>query len=149
MVQSNSDVDILLTAALQFLGLPYIWGGQGINGFDCSGLAREILSAAEVFPPEDTSAQGLHDWLISNGAKKDTYDRGSLVFYGKSNKQISHVVIALSPYIAIGANGGTSKTLTREDAIRDGAFVKIRAIRYRKDIVAAFMPNYPSHLVCR
>jgi cell wall-associated NlpC family hydrolase len=46
-----------LTYALQQLGKPYLWGGTGPDGYDCSGLVMEAYLAAGVSLPRTTYQQ--------------------------------------------------------------------------------------------
>jgi len=43
--------------AQDMLGLPYIWGGTGGIGVDCSGLVQSALAATRVDAPRDTDQQ--------------------------------------------------------------------------------------------
>ena len=62
---------------------------------------------------------------------------GSLLFYGKSTSEITHVDVCISPEanLSIGASGGDSTTKTIDDAIKADARVKINYIR--KDLIAS------------
>ncbi|MFJ8857303.1 NlpC/P60 family protein [Streptomyces sp. NPDC102451] len=46
-----------LTAARQALGRPYVWGADGPDGFDCSGLMRWAYAQAGVGLPRTSQAQ--------------------------------------------------------------------------------------------
>lgn len=48
--------DFLATARL-FLGTPYLWGGRGGLGIDCSGLIQIAMAAAGVGCPRDSDMQ--------------------------------------------------------------------------------------------
>ena len=43
--------------AEDMLGLPYIWGGTGYIGVDCSGLVQSALAAIGIDAPRDTDQQ--------------------------------------------------------------------------------------------
>lgn len=49
--------DKAMQYALQQLGKPYVWGGTGPNGFDCSGLMQKAYQAAGVDIPRTSQMQ--------------------------------------------------------------------------------------------
>jgi len=126
--------------ALHFVGMPYIWGGDdAVAGFDCSGFVIEILKSVGILPRSgDWTAEGLYELFqdreISN---HHAIKEGCLVFFAKGNK-INHVEYVWKKGLTIGASGGGSRTLTRIDAIKQNAYVKIRPLR--KDIYAIVNP---------
>lgn len=127
---------------MSFVGLPYIWGGDDpIVGFDCSGLVQEILASAGIDPPGDQSAQALYDKLYETSSL-NVYGPGSVAFYGKSVREITHVAFMIDTYRIVEAGGGGSKTLTREDAAKQNAYVRIRTVKHRLDLVAVLKPRY-------
>lgn len=118
--------------AWQFLGKPYIWGGDdAVQGFDCSGFAIEILKSVGLLPREgDWTAQGLKDYF--KDYVEGTPGPGKLVFWtGADKKKIIHVEICIDKELSIGASGGGSKTLTVQDAIDQNAYIKIRPFNSR------------------
>jgi cell wall-associated NlpC family hydrolase len=132
----------LYNYALSLVGVPYRWGGSNpISGFDCSGLVQEILAAGGYDIPGDQNAQAFHDHFVKTGTP-NVLGLGALVFYGTSVKEINHIQFMLSDKLAIGANGGGSKTVNASEADKASAFVKVRPYDYRKDIVAIVMPKY-------
>lgn len=53
---SARAVDPVATAEL-FLGAPYLWGGRGAGGIDCSGLVQVAMAASGIPVPRDTDQQ--------------------------------------------------------------------------------------------
>lgn len=125
---------------LTYLHRPYIWGGDDpIRGFDCSGLVQELLAILDLDPVGDQTAQGLFNHFYKR--KYSTFgDTGTLIFYGKSETEISHVGMLFDSHTVLESGGGGSRTLTEKDAIDQNAFVRLRHIRKRKDIVMAIRP---------
>ncbi len=52
MVESDA-----VTIAERLLGMPYLWGGRGADGVDCSGLVQVALAATGIAAPRDTDMQ--------------------------------------------------------------------------------------------
>lgn len=57
-VQPAGDraVDPVAIAEL-LLGMPYLWGGRGSDGIDCSGLVQVAMAACGIALPRDTDQQ--------------------------------------------------------------------------------------------
>jgi cell wall-associated NlpC family hydrolase len=133
--------------AKSFIGTPYRWGGDDpILGFDCSGFVQECLASVGMDPSGDQSAQALYNFFAQAGVS-DMNGPGALAFYGKSKFEITHVVLMVNEWQGIGANGGGSKTVDLGSAAASNAFIKIRPVDYRKDLVAILMPKYPKGAV--
>lgn len=126
-----------------FVGLPYRWGGDDpIQGFDCSGLAQEALASVGIDPLGDQTAQGLYEAFKGRSVPASGFPiaAGCLCFYGKSVKAITHVAISIGENLMIEAGGGGSKTLTAADAAQQNAYVRMRPIHRRGDLVAVVDP---------
>lgn len=124
-----------------FLNEPYLWGGSGLEGIDCSGLALEGLKAVGLAPREqDFSADALLTKLFADAPRshlESELRRGMFVFWANPDGSIRHVEIVWATWalpggrqlvLTIGASGGGSRTVDRAEAKRTDARVKIRRI---------------------
>lgn len=133
---------ILEQYAMSFLGKPYIWGGDDPSGFDCSGLIIELLQSCGLLPHRfDTTSQGLHDKFI-NDSMKGAVGFGTLAFFGKSVTRITHIGFMVDDFRMLEAGGGGKHIKTLKDAIKYNAFIRIRPIKMRRDLVAIIKPHY-------
>jgi cell wall-associated NlpC family hydrolase len=72
--------DRAVTFALEQLGKPYVWGGTGPGGYDCSGLAyRSWFEATGTYIPRVASAQ-YHG--AGPAVPWSSLQAGDLVFWG-------------------------------------------------------------------
>jgi cell wall-associated NlpC family hydrolase len=76
------------------LGKPYVWGGTGPYGYDCSGLVMEAYASAGVSIPRTSQDQ----WAA--GHRVSTPGPGDLVFFAGSDGTTSapgHVGLVIGP----------------------------------------------------
>lgn len=110
-------------------------------GFDCSGFVQELLASVGLDPPGDQTAQSLFDYFDKHGEQSPVPGVGVLAFYGESVSKIIHVAMFIDPYRLIEAGGGGSKTLTKQDAVSQNAYVRVRHL-YNRKIIAMRKPRY-------
>ena len=135
-----ADRDLFMEIAWQYYGTWYKWAGDDKSGIDCSGLVVECcLSLGLLGGIKDLNAAGLFKHFNKSGGKAKPA-RGCLVFYGKSQENISHVGICINDKFMLEAGGGDSKIKTEIEAIKSNAFVKVRPINLRNDIVGYVDP---------
>jgi len=117
--------DLALEYAQRWIGTFYSWGGDDPSGFDCSGFVQEVLQSVGIMPRSlDLPASGL---AARFSAKACEPKPGALLFRGNPATHVEMVLAVLDGVVlTIGASGGTSRTKTKEDAIRDNAFIKMR-----------------------
>jgi peptidoglycan DL-endopeptidase CwlO len=64
--------------AMQYLGVPYVWGGASPSGFDCSGLVVYAFAQAGLPGlPHYTGAL----WQLGVAVSRDQLAAGDLVFF--------------------------------------------------------------------
>ena len=63
--------------AMQFLGVPYVWGGASPAGFDCSGLIMYAYAKVGVSLPHHAASQ----YNLGTPVSKDQLQPGDLVFF--------------------------------------------------------------------
>jgi hypothetical protein len=96
--------DRLAATGLRFLGIPYIWGGNTPKGFDCSGLIQRIFWLNGVQLPRDSDLQARVGRLIPV-ARAGALRTGDLLFFGRSEENVTHVAMALSDGLFLHAYG--------------------------------------------
>jgi cell wall-associated NlpC family hydrolase len=65
--------------AMQYLGVPYVWGGASPSGFDCSGLVMYVYAQVGVSLPHNTVAQWNYPNAVS--VPRNELQPGDLVFF--------------------------------------------------------------------
>nr|MBA3787586.1 C40 family peptidase [Actinomycetota bacterium] len=63
--------------AMQYLGVPYRWGGADPSGFDCSGFLMYVYSKVGVSLPHNAAMQ----YGLGSPVSKDQLQPGDLVFF--------------------------------------------------------------------
>jgi cell wall-associated NlpC family hydrolase len=105
--------------ALQYLGVPYVWGGASPGGFDCSGLVMYVYAQLGISLPHYTVAQ----WNATIPISSSEMQPGDLVFFDG----LGHVGI----YIGGGqfVNAPHTGTVVRIDSMSNfGSFVGARRV---------------------
>jgi cell wall-associated NlpC family hydrolase len=85
-VPSSQVGGSVIDIAMQFMGVPYVWGGASPSGFDCSGFVMYVFARAGVSLPHSSRAQFGYGVAVS----RDALQPGDLVFFGSP---IHHVGI--------------------------------------------------------
>ncbi|HUK16918.1 MAG TPA: NlpC/P60 family protein [Bryobacteraceae bacterium] len=78
----------MLALSKRFLGLPYTWGGTSSYGYDCSGFVQMLERRHGVMMPRDAQPQA--EWNGVTPVKRDNIEPGDLLYFGSSEKHITH-----------------------------------------------------------
>ena len=73
----------VVSIALQYLGVPYVWGGASPSGFDCSGLTMYAYAKVGVYLPHNAAMQ----YGMGSAVSQSQLAPGDLVFFSG----LSHV----------------------------------------------------------
>lgn len=123
-----SNITKVIEAAYNALGKPYVYGGTGAKGYDCSGLTYSIyLNTLNIKLNRSSRAQA------SNGVAVNRQDLipGDLVFFRTSGKNIGHVGIYIGDGKMIHASSGRKKVIISS---LDESYYRTRYVTARRII---------------
>ena len=93
--EENTVGERIVSVAKSCLGVRYVWGGESMSGFDCSGLVYYTLKTLGYSPYRTASSQ----YKMGTYVSKDNLQPGDLVFFAGTYKSgISNVGI----YVGVG-----------------------------------------------
>lgn len=127
---SSSAVGNIVNAAKNYLGTPYVWGGDnsGEGGLDCSGFVYNALKDAGY----NISRQTAEDYRgYGDKISRSDMQPGDLVFFGKNGKA-THIGIYTGNGQMIHSSGGRSNTKSNP-----GKGVSITNVNSRSDFIEA------------
>jgi peptidoglycan DL-endopeptidase CwlO len=107
--------------AYRQLGKPYVWGAQGPDSFDCSGLTSQAWASGGVVIPRVSQQQ----WRQLTRVPLDVLRPGDLIIYFRG---ATHVAIYVGDGLVI-------------QAPRPGAHVKLSPIASNSPILGAVRPD--------
>jgi peptidoglycan DL-endopeptidase CwlO len=67
----------VVAIAMQYLGVPYVWGGASPSGFDCSGLTMYVYAQVGVSLPHHAASQ----FNVGVPVAREDLQPGDLVFF--------------------------------------------------------------------
>tara|TARA_R110000782_G_scaffold48551_1_gene106171 strand:- start:10259 stop:11185 length:927 start_codon:yes stop_codon:yes gene_type:complete len=114
-----------VAAAERQIGQPYVWGGRGAGGIDCSGLVQLALGQAGVRVPRDTDMQ--REGIGGDIPAGEPLQRGDLVFF--------------PGHVGIMMNG--------EQMLHANAYWMSTVIEPLADVVARLQPEHEGPILAR
>lgn len=116
---ANGPGAVAAAWALQQLGKPYVWGAEGPNSFDCSGLVMAAYRHAGINLPRVAAAQ--YNYTRAHGGavfSPELLQPGDLVFYDN----LGHVMMYIGGGKLVEAphTGDVVKVISWRAALSDG-----------------------------
>ena len=82
---------VVVDTALGLRGVPYLDGGDTLDGFDCSGFTQYVFAQHGVALPRETREQ----FRVGDKISDEAVEAGDLLFFSTTTPGPSHVAIAL------------------------------------------------------
>ncbi len=90
----------VVQSSMQYIGVPYVFGGTSPSGFDCSGYVQYVFAHAGIYLPRTADAQYEVGYPVST----EELVAGDLVFFSTYAYGPSHVGIYLGEGSFINAS---------------------------------------------
>ena len=121
LLLSNAQLlaDDVVDFAARFIGRPYVWGAEGPNSFDCSGLTQYVFQEFGVTLPRRAIDQSR-----TGDPAGRRLQRGDLLFFSTDDRQklVTHVGIYEGNNMMIDASKRHGRV--RRDDLREDFWVE-------------------------
>lgn len=123
----------LVATAVNFMGIPYLWGGTSAKNIDCSGLVSNVFFMHGLQMPRDADMQSHCGRILSTEWDSTLLEAGDLLFFGRKataqkKERVSHVAMYMGGGQFIHAAGHRERV----------------GINHMDSTQAHFIDNYPA-----
>ena len=109
--------------AQRFLGVPYLWAGKTVKGFDCSGFTQFVHKMFGISIRRDARMQFEDGAYVSDNPLEGR--AGDLMFFAESGDAITHVGLCLGKGRVLHARGMVRvNSLDRNDPLFSADLLK-------------------------
>ena len=131
---SNTLAEDAVDLAAQLIGRPYVWGAEGPNSFDCSGLTQFVYQEVGIALPRRAISQST-----SGDPARGALRRGDLLFFSTDTRQklVTHVGVYEGDGVMIDASKRHGRV--RRDNLDDSYWV-VRFMFARRLLMGADDP---------
>jgi cell wall-associated NlpC family hydrolase len=137
----------VVQTALQFHGIPYLWGGTSSKNIDCSGLVANAYFLNGTQLPRDGDLQSLCGREVSTRYTADGLEPGDLLFFGRKatedqEEDITHVALYIGNGEFIHSAGWRERvSINSLDPARDNYIERYPEIYIRTVRIIGEEPN--------
>jgi Cell wall-associated hydrolases (invasion-associated proteins) len=136
-VDERALAEWFLEVGKRFSGIPYLLGGNGYGGFDCSGLVVYLHRHLGVNLPRTSQEQYAYLPPV-----RVTVRAGDLLFFSSSGKKVDHVAIYIGGGLMLHASGRRGQVVVEPwTALRPIYVGARRVFRYEKACTASPPPS--------
>jgi hypothetical protein len=127
LAEKTTPASDVVDLAASLIGRPYVWGAEGPNSFDCSGLTQYVFREIAVDLPRRAISQSKAGHSVGRGLK-----RGDLLFFSTDTRRslVTHVGIyeGSGRMIEASKSAGRVRRSDLDDAYWDERFMFARRV---------------------
>jgi hypothetical protein len=113
-VGQKREFEFIRSIAFKYLNAPYVWGGKGPFGIDCSGFVQMVFKICGYKLPRDSGQQATQGKSVKSIA---TTRPGDLAFFKNESGNINHVGMVIEERRIIHSSGKVRIDKLTEDGI--------------------------------